>query len=44
MGANCVILPGVSIGDNVIVAADAVLCKDVPDNFVVRGVTAEVIK
>lgn len=43
-GGNCTILPGVIIGDNVIVAAGAVVTKDVPDNCVVAGVPAIVIK
>ena len=38
------ILPGVTIGNNVIVAAGAVVTKDVPDNVIVGGVPAKVIK
>lgn len=41
-GAN--ILPGVTIGDNSVVAAGAVVTKDIPDNVVVAGVPAKVIK
>lgn len=44
IGGNCTILPGVTIGNNVIVAAGAVVTKDVPDNCVVAGVPAKVIK
>lgn len=44
IGANCVILPGVTIGNNVIVTAGAVVSKDVPDHCVVGGVPAKVIK
>lgn len=44
IGGNCTILPGVTIGNNVIVAAGAVVTKDVPDNCVVAGVPATVIK
>lgn len=44
IGANCMILPGVTIGSNVVVAAGAVVTKDVPDNCVVGGVPAKVIK
>ncbi|MGG4491190.1 sugar O-acetyltransferase [Metabacillus idriensis] len=44
IGANCVINPGVTIGNNVIVGAGAVVTKDVPDNSVVAGVPAKVIK
>lgn len=44
IGANCTILPGISIGNNVIVAAGAVVTKDIPDNCVVGGIPAKVIK
>ena len=41
---NVTILPGVTIGDNVIIAAGAVVTKDIPDNCVVGGIPARVIK
>lgn len=44
IGGNCTILPGVTIGNNVVIAAGAVVTKDVPDNSVVGGVPAKVIK
>ncbi len=44
IGGNCTILPGVTIGNNVVVAAGAVVSKDVPDNCIVGGVPAKVIK
>lgn len=44
IGANAVILPGVTIGQHVVVAAGAVVTKDVPDYSVVAGVPAKVIK
>ena len=44
IGANSVILPGVTLGSHVIVAAGAVVTKDIPDNCVVAGVPARVIK
>lgn len=44
IGGNCTILPGVTIGNNVIVAAGAVVTKDVPDNCVVGGIPAQIIK
>jgi len=44
MGANVTVLPGVTIGNNVIVAAGAVVDKDVPDNCIVGGVPAKIIK
>ena len=44
IGANAVILPGVTIGQHVVVAAGAVVTKDVPDYSLVAGVPAKVIK
>ena len=44
IGANAVILSGVTIGHHVVVAAGAVVTKDVPDNTLVGGVPAKVIK
>ncbi|MCH5162142.1 MAG: sugar O-acetyltransferase [Clostridiales bacterium] len=44
VGAHATILPGVTIGDNAVVAAGAVVTKDVPANTVVAGVPAKVIK
>ena len=44
IGANCSILPGVTIGNNVVVAAGAVVTADVPDNCLVGGCPAKVIK
>jgi acetyltransferase-like isoleucine patch superfamily enzyme len=44
IGAGATILPGVTVGENAIVAAGAVVSGDVPDNAVVGGVPAKVIK
>ena len=44
IGDKVSILAGVHIGDNVIVAANAVVTKDVPDNCMVAGVPAKVMK
>ncbi len=44
IGANAVILPGVTIGRHVVIAAGAVVTKDVPDNCVVGGIPAKVLK
>lgn len=44
IGANTTILPGVTIGENAIVAAGAVVSKDVPDNTIVGGIPAKIIK
>ena len=44
IGANAVILPGVTIGNHSVVAAGAVVTKDVPPHSLVAGVPAKVIK
>ena len=41
---GAIICPGVTIGKNAVVAAGSVVTKDVPDNVVVGGVPAKVIK
>ena len=44
IGANAVILPGVHIGSHVVVAAGAVVNKDVPARSLVAGVPAKIMK
>lgn len=44
IGANSTILPGIVIGANSLVGAGSVVTKDVPDNAVVAGNPAKVIK
>ena len=44
LGANVTVLAGVTIGENAIVAAGSVVTKDVPDNMVVAGSPARVIR
>lgn len=44
IGANAVILEGVRIGKNSVVAAGAIVTEDVPENTVVAGVPARIIK
>jgi acetyltransferase-like isoleucine patch superfamily enzyme len=44
IGSSATILCGVTIGENAIVGAGSVVTKDVPDNAVVAGVPARVIK
>ena len=38
------ILPGVTVGNNVVIATGAVVTKDVPDNCVIGGVPAKKIR
>lgn len=44
VGANAVVLPGVRIGNHSVVAAGAVVTKDVPPHSLVAGVPAKIIK
>lgn len=43
-GNNVIILPGVTIGDKVVIGAGAVVSRDIPSNSVAVGVPARVIK
>ncbi|MCB2192893.1 MAG: sugar O-acetyltransferase [Deltaproteobacteria bacterium] len=44
ISSNATVVPGVTIGDNAVIAAGAVVTKDVPPNAVVAGVPAKIIK
>ena len=44
IGGNVTILPGITIGNNVVIAAGAVVTKDIPDNSLVGGVPAKLIR
>ena len=44
IGVRSIIMPGVKVGNNCIIAAGSVITKDVPDNSVVGGVPAKFIK
>ena len=44
IGGNVTILSGITIGNNVVIGAGSVITKDIPDDCVVAGVPAKVIK
>ncbi|MGO4807152.1 DapH/DapD/GlmU-related protein [Arthrobacter sp. 2MCAF15] len=44
IGSNATILPSVTIGDNAVVAAASVVTEDVPENSVVVGSPAQVVR
>lgn len=44
IGSNVTVLDGVTIGDNCVIAAGAVVNKDIPDNCVAGGIPAKEIK
>lgn len=44
IGGKVTIMPGVTIGNNVVVASGAVVTKNIPDNSLVGGVPAKIIK
>lgn len=44
IGAAATVLPGVTVGDNAVIAAGAVVTRDVPENTIVAGVSAKIIK
>ncbi len=44
IGSNVVVLPGVTIGNNVVIGAGSVVTKDIPDNVVAFGAPCRVIR
>jgi acetyltransferase-like isoleucine patch superfamily enzyme len=44
VGANTIIMPGIKIGNEVIVGSGAIVTKDVPSNSIVAGNPARIIK
>lgn len=43
IGIRSIIMPGVTIGDNVIIAANSIVTKDVPSNSIIGGMPAKKI-
>lgn len=44
IGWNVIIMPGVTIGENCVIGAGAIVTKDIPDNSIAVGVPAKVIE
>lgn len=44
IGGSCVVLPGVTIGNNVVIGAGSVVTKDIPDNVCAAGNPCRVIR
>ena len=44
IGGGCVLLPGVSIGDNTVIGAGSIVTKDIPANVVAYGNPCRVIR
>ena len=44
LGANVVVVPGVTIGDNVVVGAGSVVTKDLPDNVIAVGNPCKILR
>ena len=44
LGAGVVVLPGITIGDNVVVGAGSVVTKDLPDNVIAVGNPARILR
>jgi acetyltransferase-like isoleucine patch superfamily enzyme len=44
LGANCILLPGVQLGDNVIVGAGSVVTKSFGNNVIIAGNPSKIIK
>ena len=44
IGYRTIIMPGVNVGDNVVIGAGSLVISDIPDNSVAAGVPAKVIR
>ena len=43
IGVNALIMPGVTIGNNVVIAAGSIVTKSIEDNVVVAGIPAKIV-
>jgi len=44
LGAGVIVLPGITIGDNVVIGAGSIVTKDLPDNVVAVGNPAHILR
>jgi acetyltransferase-like isoleucine patch superfamily enzyme len=44
IGSNATLMPGVTVGNNVVIGASSLVTRDIPDNVVAGGVPAKIIK
>ena len=44
IGGNAVVIPGVTIGDNVVIGSGSVVTKDIPSGVIAAGVPCRVIR
>jgi acetyltransferase-like isoleucine patch superfamily enzyme len=44
IGAGCIVLPGVTIGENAVVGAGSVIAKDIPPRVIAAGNPAKVVR
>lgn len=44
LGAGVIVLPGITIGDNVVIGAGSVVTKDLPDNVIAVGNPCHVLR
>lgn len=44
LGGGSFLFNGITVGNNVVIGANSVVCKDVPDNAIVAGAPARIIR
>lgn len=44
IGGGAIIMPGVTIGNNVVIGAGSIVTKDIPDNVIAYGNPCRVVK